>query len=489
MTDVIIIGAGVSGACIARELSRQDRSILVLEKAADVCEGTSKANSGIVHGGYDAKPGTLKAKLNLEGSLMMEALSKELDFPYKRNGAMVLAGKDDDKERLCELLERGRTNGVEGLGIIDREEILRLEPGISDDIEAALYVPSSAVTDPFLLTVSMAENAASNGVSFRFENEVTDIEKTESGYLVKAREKGLKEVSYECRHVINAAGVYADKIHGMVSKTPMKITAVRGEYCLFDKEAGDLITHTLFRLPTKKGKGVLLTPTVHGNLMAGPTADAVDDKEAVNTTSKGLSAVLTLGAQSVSGFPAKKVITSFAGLRAHEEKGDFIIKEAEDAKGFIDVAGIESPGLSAAPAIGVYVAKLLMDLDPVSLKRDFISSRRGIPSVALSTDEERQKLIEEDPAFANVICRCELITEGEIVRAIKRIPGATTLDGIKRRVRAGMGRCQGGFCSPKVLEILSRELQEDPFAIRKSNGESEILLYENRHPDNTKERE
>nr|MCR5735360.1 NAD(P)/FAD-dependent oxidoreductase [Lachnospiraceae bacterium] len=387
MTDVIIIGAGVVGACIARELSRQERSIMVLEKAADVCEGTSKANSGIVHGGYDAKPGTLKAKLNIEGSRMMEALSVELDFPYKRNGALVLAKKDDDMSKLKELYDRGITNGVEGLKIISKDELNTLEPNISDDMEAALYVPSSAIVDPFLLTIAMAENAAVNGVEFKLESEVTAIEKTESGYRVIAKARSGNEVSYECKFVINAAGVYADKIHEMISSEPMHIEPVRGEYCLFDKEAGGYISHTLFRLPTDKGKGVLLTPTAHGNLMAGPTADRPGDPEAVNTTAKGLSDVLSMAADNVKALPAKKVITSFSGLRAQEKNRDFIIKEAEDAKGFIDVAGIESPGLSAAPAIGVYVAELLQGIEKAGLRSDFIAKRKGIPSIANASDE------------------------------------------------------------------------------------------------------
>ncbi|MCR5107336.1 MAG: NAD(P)/FAD-dependent oxidoreductase [Lachnospiraceae bacterium] len=475
MTDVIIIGAGITGSCIARELSRQKRKILVLEKASDVCEGTSKANSGIIHGGYDAKPGTLKARLNVMGSMMMEDLSRELDFPYIRNGSLVLAPEGSDMGRLDELLERGIKNGVKGLRIVDREELKYLEPNVNDRIEAALYVPSGAIADPFLMTVAMAENAAVNGVDFSFGEEVIDIERTDSGYRVITTDS-----VYESGYVINAAGVYADKIHGMVSKDPMEIVPVRGQYCLFDNELSGLVKHTLFKLPTEKGKGILVTPTAHGNIMAGPTAETLEDKEAVNTTAEGIATVLKEGALSVKELPERKVITSFSGLRAHEVSGDFIIREASDARGFIDVAGIESPGLSAAPAIAEYVSDILNKLEPSEYRTDHISKREGIPVMSKASYEERQRLIKEDPLFGNVICRCEFVTEGEIVRAINRPLGATTLDGVKRRVRAGMGRCQGGFCSPRVVEILARELSKDPGEIRKNDPGSELLAGYNK---------
>lgn len=478
MYDIIIIGAGVSGCAIARELSAYDRKVAVLEKASDICEGTSKANSGIVHAGYDAKPGTKKAVLNVRGNALMEALSKQLDFPFQRNGSLVLCFEEEDREKLQELLEKGRKNGVKDLRIVEKEELLRLEPNLSDKAVAALYAPSGGIVCPFGLTIALAENACVNGVEFHLDTEVKGIEKVEEGYRLETA-KGV----FLSRMVINAAGVYADDFHNMVSGRKLHITPRKGEYCLFDKTVGDYVSHTVFQLPTKYGKGVLVTPTVHGNLMIGPTAVDIEDKEGVDTTSFGLADVLEKGAISIRSVPTGKVITSFAGLRAHEDGGDFIIGEAEDAKGFIDVAGIESPGLTCAPAIGEYVAEIVQKMMPARKKADFIAERKGISEMAAVCKEERQKLIHENPAYANVICRCELVTEGEIMDAIHRPLGATTLDGIKRRTRAGMGRCQAGFCSAKTVEILARELGKDIGEITKAGGESVFLIPASNEPN------
>ena len=474
MVDVIVIGAGVTGCGIARELARYDWKVTVLERASDVCEGTSKANSGIVHAGFDAHPGTLKAKLNVEGNMMMEELSKELDFPFKQNGSLVLCFEEKDREKLQKLYEQGVKNGVKELRIIEREELKQLEPNISDNAVAALYAPTGGIVCPFGLTIALAENAAVNGVEFRLNAEVQNIEKTEEGYRVTTSQGVL-----ESRAVINAAGVYADRFHNMVSSRKIRIVPRKGEYCLMDKKVGGFVSRTIFQLPTVYGKGVLVTPTVHGNLLAGPTAVDVEDQEAVNTTGEGLADVLKRAALSVNNLPAKQVITSFAGLRAHalseDGESDFIIGEVQDAPGFFDAAGIESPGLSCAPAVGKYLVEQVLKYLPAKKKEKFISTRKGIPSMALATDEERQRLIRENPLYANVVCRCELVTEGEIMDAIHRPLGATTLDGVKRRTRAGMGRCQAGFCSPKTVEILARELGRDMGEITKNGKDSELL--------------
>lgn len=470
MYDVIIIGAGVSGCAVARELSAYQRKTAVLEKASDICEGTSKANSGIVHAGYDAKPGTRKAALNLRGNILMESLSRKLDFPFQRNGSLVLCFEEADREKLRELLERGKENGVEGLRIVEREELAVLEPNLSDSAIAALYAPTGGIVCPFGLTIALAENASVNGVEFYLDTEVNHIVKIEEGYRLETT-KGI----FCAKAVVNAAGVHADVFHNMVSGHKLHITPRKGEYCLFDKTMGGYVSHTVFQLPTKYGKGVLVTPTVHGNLLVGPTAEDIMDKEGVNTTALGLETVLERGAASVGNLPAGKIITSFAGLRAHEDGNDFVIGEAEDAKGFIDVAGIESPGLTCAPAIGEYVAEIIQGILPAERKNDFIEERRGIFGMAEAEDEERQKMIHGNPAYANVICRCELVTEGEIMDAIHRPLGATTLDGVKRRTRAGMGRCQSGFCAPKVVEILARELGKDIGEITKAGGNSCFL--------------
>ena len=450
--DVLIIGAGVTGSSIARELSRYDLKIAVLEKASDVCEGTSKANSGIVHAGFDAKPGTKKALFNVKGSLMMEELSKELDFPYKRNGSLVLCFSKEDEPKLDELLKRGEQNGVKDIRILSHDEVKELEPNVSDEVVSALYAPTGAIVCPFGLTIAMAENAAVNGAEFFLDHEVTDIQKAEEGFLVKAG--GDNFIS---KLIINAAGVCADMIHNMVCEDKISIVARKGEYCLYDKKVGNTVSCTVFKLPGAYGKGVLVTPTVHGNLLVGPTATDVPDKEDVSTTAEGLSKVAQDGGASLVSLPARSVITSFAGLRAHADQGDFIIGESS-VPGFFDAAGIESPGLSAAPAIGVYVAGLIKDRLSAKEKDNFIKTRKGIPNMALATVKERQELIKENPLYGRVVCRCELVTEGEIVDSIKRPLGATTLDGIKRRTRAGMGRCQSGFCSPIAVSILAREL-------------------------------
>lgn len=499
MADVIIIGAGVTGAAIARELSRYERDILVLERESDVCEGTSKANSGIVHAGHDALPGTLKARLNVEGNRLMEQLSVDLDFPFKRNGSLVVTFEEEGKEGLNKLLERGKKNGVEGLRIIESEEVKAMEPNLSGKVKAALYAPTGGIVCPFGLNIALAENACENGVEFKLNTTVQKIEKIPPQKAAGERAAGEKAVHTVCMYrvhtdkgcfeapvVINAAGVYADVFHNMVSENKIRITPRRGEYCLLDRKEGGLVSATVFQLPTKMGKGILVTPTVHGNLLLGPTAVNIEDKEGVNTTAEGLYRVLKQAAESVENLPVRSVITSFAGLRAHgnfDKEGheikngssDFLIGEAADAPGFIDAAGIESPGLTCAPAIGVYVAELVQDIYPAPVKKAFKATRKGVPSMSLAADEEKQRLIQENPAFANVICRCEQVTEGEILAAIHRPLGAVTLDGIKRRTRAGMGRCQAGFCSPKTIEILARELGKDMEEITKAGEASSFL--------------
>ena len=471
--DVIIIGAGVTGCAIARELSRYQLDICVVEKESDICEGTSKANSGIVHGGFDAKPGTLNARLNVQGNAMMEELSKKLDFPFQRNGSMVVCQSAEEMPVLEELKQRGLTNGVKDMRILSRTEALEMEPNLADSVYAALLVPSGGIVYPFGLNIALAENAAANGVAFRLETEVLSIEKLPetdaaacgmcNGYLVHTDKGDL-----QTRFLINAAGVYADKFHNMVSERKLHITPRRGDYLLLDRTAGGHVHHTIFQLPSEYGKGVLVTPTVHGNLMVGPTAIDIEDREATATTAEGLAQVMEKCGKSVKDVPLKQVITSFAGLRAHEDGGEFIIGEAEDAKGFIDAAGIESPGLSSAPAIGQYVREIMEGLTELKEKSRFIETRKGIVRFAECSREVQQELIRQNPAYGKIICRCETITEGEILDAIHRLLGATTLDGIKRRTRAGMGRCQAGFCMPKVMDILARELGLELKDIRKN---------------------
>lgn len=450
--DVVVIGAGVVGCAVARELSRYSLKTCVVEREEDVCSGTSKANSAIVHAGYDAQPGSLKARFNIEGNRMMEKLSKELDFDFKRNGSLVLCFSQEDVPALQELYRKGVENGVKELQILTAEEIQKLEPNISSQAVAALYAPTGGIVCPFGLTIALAENACDNGTEFLFNTNVKEIRRKEGGYELLA--EGLR---LEAACVVNAAGVYADVFHNMVSEKKIHITPRKGEYCLLDKEAGNHVSHTIFQLPGRLGKGVLVTPTVHGNLLTGPTAGDIEDKEATATTADGLAEVMEKAGLSVKDIPFRLVITSFCGLRAHEDGDDFVIGEAEDAPGFFDAAGIESPGLTSAPAIGVYLAGLVAEKTKAEKKENWNGTRKGILRPEKLSKEERAALIKERPEYGTIICRCEGVSEGEIIDAVSRTLGAVSLDGIKRRVRQGMGRCQAGFCTPRTMEILARE--------------------------------
>lgn len=472
MYDVIVIGAGVTGCAVARELSRYNASVCVLEKCEDVCEGTSKANSAIIHAGFDAAEGSLMAKLNVRGNEMMDELCEDLDIPFKRNGSMVVCIHKEALNGLNTLYERGVKNGVKGLKILNRDEALEMEPNLSENVEGALYAPTGGIICPFKLTIGMAENANMNGVEFRLNTRVEDITRSEDGTWKIRTNNG----EYLTRYIVNAAGVYADKIHNMVSADKVHIIERRGEYCLLDKEAGGHVTHTIFPQPTDLGKGVLISPTVHGNLIVGPTAEDIEDKEGTNTTAEGIAYLQEKANGNVRNLPLKKVITSFSGLRAHLEKHDFVIEEVKDAPHFIDCLGIESPGLSASPAIGEMVGNMLRDMMGLTNKENWISKRKDILDPSKLSIEERNELIKKNPAYGNIICRCESVSEGEILDAIHRPLGARSLDGVKRRTRAGMGRCQMGFCSPRTMEILHRELGLSYEEITKSGGRSNIVM-------------
>lgn len=472
MYDIIIIGAGVTGSSVARELSRYNANICVLEKGEDVCTGTSKANSAIVHAGFDAAEGSMMAKMNVRGNEMMTQLAEDLDIPFKRNGAMVVCIHKEALDGLKTLYDRGIANGVKELRILSREEALEMEPNLSENVQGALYAPTSGIICPFILNIAMAENAAENGVEFRFNTQVEDIKADADGIWHLRTNNG----EYTAKYVINAAGVHADIIHNMVSENKIHITPRRGDYCLLDKEVGGHVKHTIFPQPTNLGKGVLVSPTVHGNLIVGPTAVDIEDKEGNNTTAAGINDLIAKAGAHVRDLPLRKVITSFAGLRAHEAHHEFIIKEVEDAPHFIDCAGIESPGLTSAPAIGEYVGQMMKEKMELTEKENWISKRKGILNPQELSFEDRAELIKEKPAYGNIICRCESISEGEILDAIHRPLGARSLDGVKRRTRAGMGRCQAGFCSPRVMEILNRELGIPMEEITKSGGRSNIVL-------------
>ncbi len=471
--DVIVIGAGVVGAATARELSRRQGRFLVVEKALDVCEGTSKANSAIVHAGFDAEPGTVKAKMNVRGNEKMDKLSQELDVPFQRVGAFVVCFSQEELPKLQELYDRGVQNGVTDMELLTGDQARALEPHLSQEVAGALLAKTSGIVCPFELTLGLAESAAKNGVAFSFDTQVTGVEPGEQGWVVHT-----SQGDFSARAVVNAAGVFSDQVHNWVCGDKLHITPRRGEYCLLDHTAGNHVSHTVFQLPGKYGKGVLVSPTVHGNLLLGPTAKDIGDPEDTATTAAGLQEVLEKSALGVKDIPTRQVITSFAGLRAHEDGDDFVL--GESAPGFFDAAGIESPGLTSAPAIGEYLAELIAEKLGLSENPAFDPLRKGVPKVKDLPVEERAALLRKDPAYGQIVCRCEEISYGEIRDAIHGILGAKTLDGIKRRTRAGMGRCQGGFCSPRVMDLLSQELGLDLTQIRKSGNDAQIVLEKTR---------
>jgi len=475
MYDVIIIGAGIIGTSIARELSRYNLKTCVLERELDIAMGTTKANSAIVHAGFDAKPHTIKGKLNAKGNSLFEQLSKELDFPFKRNGSFVLCFDEKDMGELYKLKQQGEKNGVPELSILDGDTVRKMEPNVSDAVVAALYAPTGGIVCPYEMAIALAENAYQNGVQFLFENTVIDIQQNENGYKVETDKD-----HYECKLIINAAGVYADEINRMVSENDIEIIPRRGEYCVFDKAVGDYVSATVFQLPTKLGKGVLVTPTVDGNLLVGPNAVDIEDKTDLSTTREGLDEILAKVQLSIKKIPTHSIISSFSGLRARTEKDDFILGEQSDAKGFINAAGIESPGLTCAPAIANVIKNLVVEALHPDENKQFNPIRKGIPKFREMTNEERQQRIRENPSYGKIICRCETVSEAEILDAIHRPLGARSLDGIKRRTRAGMGRCQSGFCSTRVLDILAKELLLKRTDITKFGGDSKILVCRNK---------
>lgn len=470
--DAVVIGGGVIGSAIIRYLSLYNMKTLLVEKEEDISSGTTKANSGIVHAGYDPEPGTLKAKLNVKGAKMIKEESGKLHFDYKVNGAMVVSFSPNDDYKIDELYERGIKNGVEDMEIISGDEARRLEPNLSENITKCLYLKSSAIVCPFSLTQALSENAYENGAEFKFNTKVENVEKTEGGYKITTN----TDTTITTRAVINAAGVYGDTINNMVSEKKLHITPRRGSYMLFDNETQGMFNSTIFQLPSSKGKGVLVTPTVHGNLMIGPNSVDIPDKDDTSTTAFDLDYISKEALRTSPSIPFRKVITSFSGLRAHEDSGDFIVGEAEDAPGFFNAVGIESPGLSSSLSIGEMVARMVADRLGIEKKENPVLERKAAPRPKEMSIDERNELIKSNPSYGKIVCRCEEISEGEIIDAITRPLGARSLDGVKRRVRAGMGRCQGGFCSPKVMELIEKYASIPFEEITKNSKGSNITM-------------
>lgn len=470
MYDIAIIGGGVVGGMIMRELSSYSLRVCMLEKENDVATGASRANSAIVHAGFDAKEGSLKAKLNVEGSKMMEQTAKELGVKYKKNGSLVVGFDNDDRKMLEELLERGNKNGVDGLEIIEADRLKEIEPNITDNAVCALYAPTGAIICPYELTISAVGNAMDNGAELYLDFGVKSIEKNDDGYVISNGERNVK-----AKYIINCAGINSDSIAKMVGDNSFDVHPRRGEYILLDKKVGDTVSHTIFKTPSKMGKGILITPTVDGNLLLGPTSEDMEDKSDTSTTADGLNLVKKQAADRVEGIAFNQTITSFCGLRAVGSTGDFIINSP--INGFVNVAGIESPGLTASPAIAKYVAQMLIDDGLEMMKRDdFNPLRKPSHWFREATNEEKNKAIAKDKAYGRIICRCEGVTEGEIREAIRTNPPARDLDGVKRRTRAQMGRCQGGFCVPYVTDILAEELGIKYEEVTKSGNGSKINI-------------
>lgn len=474
--DVIVIGAGVIGTMITRELSKLDMKLVLVEKCGDVAMGSSKANSAIVHAGFDAENGSLKAKLNVQGASIMEYYCNKLAVPYKNIGSLVVAYSDEEMKTLEVLLDRGIKNGVPDMEIIGQEKLREMEPHISDEALGALWAPTAGIVSPYELTIAAAENAVMNGAEIRRNSGVNGIEYKDGMFSVSTK-TGVIEAKY----VINCAGVFSDKVANMIGDTSFKIIPRKGEYYLLDKTECRLVNHVLFPCPSKMGKGILVTPTVHGNVLLGPTATDLDfdSKLNVETTASGLDEIKASVRKVIPQITTRNAITSFAGLRAHRVDGecDFIIEPSKANDRFINVAGIESPGLTAAPAIARYVGEMFKEMAPGYEKKvKFISTRPAPIKMAELSAEERAEIVKKDPRYGRIICRCEGITEGEIIDAIKAPCGARDIDAVKRRTRAGMGRCQGGFCGSKVLEILARELDIPMNEVTKYGNGSKILF-------------
>ncbi len=469
--DVAIIGGGVVGGMIARKLASYKLKICILEKESDVGMGATRANSAIVHAGFDAKEGTLKALLNVRGSEMMEDVARELGVKYKRNGSLVIGFSDEDRVALEALCERGIKNRVKGVRVVDRDELKALEPNISDNALCALYAPTGAIICPYELTIASIGNAMDNGADLLLNFPVDSIVRNGEVYEISSKNETVC-----AKHVINAAGLYSEEIAKMVGDDSFNVHARRGEYILLDRECGDIAKHTIFRVPSKMGKGILVSPTVDGNLLLGPTSEDIENKDDKQVTRHGLDKVIKEAGENLSvRVPINKSITSFCGLRAVGSTGDFIINS--NVKNVINVAGIESPGLSSAPAIAEYVADMLgnmgLELIPNENFNPIRAPKHAFRDASL---DEKNEYIKRDSAYGRIICRCETVSEGEILDAIRSNPPALTVDAVKRRTRSGMGRCQGGFCGTYVMELIAKE-RGIPFEkVTKSGGNSTMVI-------------
>ena len=472
--DFAIIGAGVTGAWTAYELSKYTAKTCLIEAGSDVCSGSTRANSAIMHAGYDAKSGTLMAKLNVKGNEIVRKVYKEMAIPFKQIGSMVLAFDDEGLETIKNLYDRGQANGVPDMKLLSAEETFALEPNLSSEVKGALLAPTAGVVSSFELCAAPAEISVNNGVEFIRNFKVIKID-AEENVNVLTDESGNQ---IKAKYVINAAGVHADEVARLMGDDTFNITARRGEYAILDNKVGNLVSHVIFQPPVKFGKGILASPTVDGNLLVGPTAENIEDKDDKATTDEGVQTAFDGARKSVPTISERDTIKLFSGIRPVGDKHDFIIGFSEKNEKLINAAGIESPGLTAAPAVGKYIVELIKEKGIELTEKDDFKPGREVLRFHDLSDEEKAEVIKKNPLYGRIICRCETITEGEIVDSVRRNVGAVDLDGVKRRVRAGMGRCQGGFCSPRVMEIIARELNIEMTQVTKFGGNSWIVNRE-----------
>lgn len=454
-TDVLVIGAGAVGCAIARELTRYNVDVMVVDKNEDVGGEASKSNSAIVHTGYDAAPGTLESRLVVAANPMFDQIAEELAVPFNRIGAILPAITQEQFEQLPALKEKAFKNGVYDVQYLTGEELLKMEPNLNPEVKAGLYIPRESIIDPFLLVVGYAENAYQNGARFLLNAEVTDI-LTENGKVKGAK---TKAGDIECEYIVNAAGLHCDDIAGMVGKADYRVTPRKGQFFILDKNTSCKVNRIVLPIPTKVTKGKLMCPTIHGNMLVGPTAEDLLDKDDKSTNVEGLDSIAADVRKLIPGVRLNDTITQYAGLRAQRNPEGLHVDTYEDLYGYVNLSGVRSTGLTASASLGVYVSQVLLQMGmPGEFKTDFDPVRKGVPSLHECTLEERETLIRENPLYGRVICRCEGITEGEIVDVIHSPIPARSVDAVKRRLRAGMGRCHGGFCRPKVIEIIAREL-------------------------------
>ena len=477
--DIIIVGAGVVGTSIAYSLIPYNVSVLLLDKNNDVAMGATRANSAIIHAGYDPKPGTLMAKLNVEGNRLCEDLCRNLSVPFRRCGSLVLAFSDAEKALLHELLDRGIRNGVPDIRILDQEELHRIEPGVSEEAVAALYAPSAGIVNPWELCLAQAEVFVREGGDILLNAEVSAIRENDGSqvsgrYMIETARGAL-----EADNVILACGIQADTVHGLIAGPDFEIVPTRGEYFLLDKSEGTRVDHVVFQCPSEKGKGVLVAPTVHGNLICGPTSEVLkDDIEDTATTASKLSEIKVKAARSVTDISWRDNVRNFSGIRANSTADDFIIREIPGKKGIFEAAGIKSPGLASSPAIGPFMIGLLKEKGISLPKKEgpYDMTRKKIHFRDM-TNEERAELVKKDPAYGRIVCRCEGVTEGEIRDALLSPIPPLSLDAVKRRAGTGMGRCQGGFCGPRIVEMLLSERSDaSPLSILQDGKGSTLFV-------------